>query len=78
MFIGLGLTIPDVLLMLALVGFSVWKHGWLRTILSLCAVVWGVFAFQYDVRIAASILTASVFLFIMGILDIIRGQAKEE
>ena len=66
------LGIPQMIIILALLGFALWKQGWLRVILSLCLIIWGAFALPYDIKIAAPLLAIGSVLFFMGILNEIQ------
>jgi hypothetical protein len=77
MLTGSGLGIPDIVFMLALLGFAFWKKGWIRIILTICIIIWGVFAVQYDIKVAAPLLTIGIVLFIMSIMNLI-GRMREE
>jgi len=74
------LGIPQMIVILAILGFALWKQGWLRVILSLCIIIWGVFAMPYDVKIAAPLLAIGTILFFMGILNKIQQyrSSREE
>ncbi|MCK4714240.1 MAG: hypothetical protein KAT35_01590 [Candidatus Aenigmarchaeota archaeon] len=76
MIAGEALGILDVMFMLALIGFSLWKGGWIRIILSICIIVWGAFALSYDVKIAAPLLAVGAVLFAQTIFVQIQ-QARE-
>lgn len=65
------LGIPQMVVILALMGFALWKQGWLRVILSLCLIIWGAFAIQYDIKIAAPLLAIGTVLFIRATLNLI-------
>jgi len=66
------LGIPQMIIILALLGFALWKQGWLRVILSLCLIIWGVFAIESDIKVAAPLLAIGSVLFFMGILNEIQ------
>ena len=66
------LGIPQMIIILALMGFALWKQGWLRVILSLCLIIWGVFAIESDIKVAAPLLAIGSVLFFMGILNEIQ------
>lgn len=68
MLIGSSLGILDIIFALALLGFALWKKGWIRVILSLCIIIWGTFAMQYDIKVAAPLLAVGSVLFIQAIL----------
>jgi len=73
------LGIPQMIIILALLGFALWKQGWLRVILSLCLIIWGVFALPYDIKVAAPLLAIGAVLFFMGILnEIQKSQSSTE
>lgn len=67
-----------VLLILAFIGFALWKRSWVRIILSICIIVWGIAAMSDDVKIAAPIIGLGTLLFISGIMNAIKGGHKEE
>lgn len=77
MITGGALGIPDILFIVALLVCALWKKGWLRIILSLSIIIWGTFAMQYDIKIAASLLAVASVLFIQVILVQIQ-HAREE
>ena len=60
--------------------FAWFKKGWLRILLSVVIIIWGVFAMQYDVKVAAPLLAIGTVLFFMGIMNRISDakQAREE
>jgi len=74
------LGIPQMIVVLALLGFALWKQGWLRVVTSLCLIIWGAFALQYDIKIAAPLIGIGTVLFIMAILNLIgkSRQTREE
>jgi hypothetical protein len=69
--------IGDIILVMALLGFALWKRGWLRIILSICIIIWGVFYISYDIKIAAPLIAVGAVLFIEAILRQIQ-QAREQ
>lgn len=77
MLIGSGMGILDIIFVLALIGFSLWKKGWIRVVLSLCIIIWGVFAMEYDIKVAAPLLAVGSVLFIEAILRQVQ-QAREQ
>jgi energy-converting hydrogenase Eha subunit C len=72
------LGIPQMMLILALMGFALMKQGWLRVITSLCLIIWGAFAIKYDIKIAAPLLAIGTTLFFMGILNEIRKSRESQ
>lgn len=76
MIAGEGVGILQVLFMLALIFFALWKSGWIRIILSVCIIVWGAFAIPYDVKIAAPLLAVGTVLFSQTIFVLVQ-QARE-
>ena len=77
MLIGASLGILDIIFMLALIGFALWKTSWVRVILSLCVIIWGTFAMAYDIKVALPLLAIGTVLFFMGILRIIQQRRSE-
>jgi len=76
MIIGTSLGILDIVFVLALIGFALWKTRWIRVILSICVVIWGVFATPYDIKVAAPLLAIGIVLFIVGILSVIKSYRE--
>jgi hypothetical protein len=72
------LGIPQMIVIVALLGLALWQQGWLRAILSLCLVIWGTFAISYDIKIAAPLLAIGTTLFFMGILNEIRKSRESQ
>jgi hypothetical protein len=74
------LGIPQMIVILALLGFALWKQGWLRMVTSLCLIIWGVFALQYDIKIAAPLVGIGTVLFIIATINLISQyrQSREE
>lgn len=72
------LGIPQMIVILALMGFALWKQGWLRVILSLCLVIWGAFAMSYDIKIAAPLTGIGVILFVAGTFRLIQQSRERE
>jgi hypothetical protein len=62
---------------LALLGLALWKQGWLRVILSVCLIIWGAFAVNYDIKIAAPLLAIGTVLFVTAIMTLI-GRMREQ
>ena len=83
--LSLGLSGDDfglleVLLVIALMGFALWKKSWIRVLLSTCIIIWGAFAMQYDIKVAAPLLAIGIVLFFMGTLNLIQSyrESREE
>lgn len=74
--LGNPFGIPQIIFVLGLCGFALWKKDWIRVTLTLCILTWGVFAVPYDIKIAAPLITMGVVLFIMTILALIRGGER--
>jgi len=72
------LGIPQMIVILALLGFALWKQGWLRVVTSLCLVIWGAFALQYDIKVAAPLVGIGAVLFIMGTMNLITQYRERE
>lgn len=70
--------LPQIIFVLALMGFALWKTSWIRVLLSICLVIWGAFAMSYDIKIAAPLVTVGTVLFIIGIMNIIRNYRVQE
>ena len=74
------LGISQMIVILALLGFALWKQGWLRVILSVCLIIWGTFAMPYDIKIAVPLVSIGAVLFIMATMNLIGQyrQSREE
>lgn len=72
MVFGDPVGLPQVIFILGLLGFALWKTHWIRVILAICLIIWGAFAMSYDIKIAAPLVTAGAMLFIIGILNLIE------
>ena len=71
------LGIPQMIVILALLGFALWKQGWLRVVLSVGIIIWGVFAIPYDITVAAPLITVGTVLFFIGTLHLIAAAREE-
>ena len=71
------LGLPQMLLLLAMMGFAMWKRGWLRVILSICLIIWGAFATQYDYKIAAPLLSVGTLLFIDAVMRLMGREITD-
>lgn len=67
----------NIILVIALLGFALWRKGWVRILLSLCIIIWGVFYLSNDIKIAAPLIAVGSVLFIQAILAQIQ-HAREE
>ena len=72
-----ALGIPQMIVILALLWGSLWKQGWLRVVTSLCLIIWGVFAMEYDIKIAAPLIGIGTVLFIEAILRQVQNSREE-
>ena len=68
--------LPEVIFALGLMGLALWKKSWIRVLLSVCLIIWGVFASPYDIKIAAPLIAIGTVLFVMGTMTII-GQYRQ-
>jgi branched-subunit amino acid transport protein AzlD len=64
--------IPEIMIAITFLGLASWKKTWIRVILSLGLIIWGVFFMPYDIKIAAPLLGIGAVLFFMGILNLIK------
>jgi hypothetical protein len=69
--------LPQIIFALALCGFALWKTGWVRVLLALCIIIWGVFTMPYDIKIAAPLLAIGTVLFVMATINLI-GRMRQE
>jgi len=72
MVFGNPVGLPQVIFVLGLMGFALWKTSWIRVLLSLCLIIWGIFAMPYDIKIAAPLVAIGAVLFVIGILNLIK------
>ena len=70
--------IPEILFVIALCGFALWKKTWIRVILSLGVIIWGAFTMSTDVKFAGPLVAIGTVLFIMGITNIISSHRAQE
>lgn len=68
--------IPEIILVVALLGFALWKKSWIRIILCLGIITWGIFFMPYDAKVAAPLLGVGVVLFIMGVMAQIQSARE--
>jgi len=72
MLTGDAIGLSEIVFILGLCAFALWKTGWIRTVLSICIIIWGVFAMPYDIKIAAPLTSVGVILFIIAVLNHIK------
>jgi len=72
------LGIREIVFMLAIMGFALWKNGWIRAILSVCLVIWGVFSLEYDIKVAGPLLGIGSILFFDAIVRMIKQSREQE
>jgi len=68
--------IPEVILVVALLAFAIFRKGWIRMLLAVCIIIWGAFFISYDIKMAAPCLAAGAVLFVQALLAQIQ-QARE-
>lgn len=69
--------LPEILFVLGLVGFALWKRAWLRILLSICIILWGVFASGYDMLYGAPLIAVGSVLFFLALMKVWRGKDIE-
>ena len=72
------LGVPQMMVIVALLYFALWKHGWIRVILSLSLIVWGAFAIGIDAKIGAPLIGVATVLFFMGTFKLIQNARNQE
>jgi len=75
---GNPIGIPSIIFVVSMCGFALWKKGWIRILLSVCIIIWGTFAMQYDIKIAAPLLALGAILFIMSIMKHIETAREAQ
>jgi len=80
MIFGNPVGLPQVIFVLGLLCFALWKTRWIRVLLSICLIIWGVFAMPYDIKIAAPLTFIGTMLLVMSTLNLISQsrQRREE
>lgn len=74
---GDGIGLSEIVFVLGLCAFALWKKDWIRILLSACIIIWGIFATPYDIKIAAPLITMGAVLFIQTILKQIQQARKQ-
>jgi hypothetical protein len=64
--IGDPLGLPAIIFIAGIAGFALWKKGWLRILLSICLIIFGVATIAYDIKVAAPLIGLGVILFVMA------------
>lgn len=64
------IELPEILFIVALCGFALWKKNWLRIPLSVGIIIWGVFTLPYDIKLAGPLVALGSILFIAGIIRV--------
>lgn len=72
------LGVPQMMLIVALMFFALWKQGWIRVILSLGLIVWGAFAIGIDIKIGAPLVGIATVLLFMGIFQLAQNARNQE
>lgn len=72
--------IVNMMFAVAIMGFGFWKRSWIRVMLAVGLIIWGVFAMPYDIKVAAPFIGIGFILFILGIFQTITAyrEAREE
>jgi hypothetical protein len=76
--IGDPIGVPSLVFAIGLCGFALWKKDWIRVLLAVCVIMWGIFAMTYDVKIAAPLVGVGTVLFFMGIVHEIQARREQE
>ena len=71
------IELPEILFILALMGFAFWKRSWLRLMLAIPIIIWGVFAAPYDMKIGVPVMAIGTILFFMALMKVWRGKDIE-
>lgn len=70
--------IVNMMFAVALMGFALWKKGWLRVMLAVSLIIWGTFMTAYDMKIAAPFIAVGTILFMMTILKLIANYRESQ
>lgn len=68
------LGLPQMILIVALLGFALWKRSWIRLLLSICIIIWGVFAVPYDDKVGIPLVAIGCVLFFLALMKVWRGR----
>jgi len=68
--------IAEIMFVLGLMALAFWKTSYLRVILAICIIIWGVWALPYDVKIAAPLVAIGSGLFIAGIIKVMGWEPR--
>lgn len=67
------LGLPQVLIIIAILAFALWKTAYIRLLLSICLIIWGIFAVPYDDKIGIPVAIIGFALFTFALLKVWRG-----
>lgn len=70
------IDIPEVIIVSVLLICALWKSGWIRIILCLGVIIWGIFFMPYDAKVAAPLLGVGVILFIREAMTLYRNMRR--
>ena len=74
---GDSIGLLEMLFIIAIIGFAIWKKGWIRMLLSTCVIIWGAFALQYDIKVAAPLVAIGSVMLMEAIIREIQKTREE-
>ena len=66
--------LPQIIFIIALCFFALWKTSWIRLLLAICILIWGVWAVPYDIKIGAPLIAIGTVLFFLSLMKVWRGK----
>jgi len=73
---GAPIALPAMIFVVGMCGLALWKRGWIRLLLSLATLTWGVTAMQYDAKVGITFISMAFILFVTALLRLY--QLKHE
>lgn len=68
------LGLPQILLIIAILFFALWKTAYVRLLLSICLMIWGVYATPYDEKVGIPVTIIGAALFFFALMKVWRGR----
>ena len=70
--------IAEIIFVSVLVILACWKKEWLRLLLAICIIIWGVFASEYLLLIGIPLIVIGCVLFFLALFKVWRGRELVE
>ena len=65
---------PNILFIIALLFFALWKTTWIRVLLSVCVIAWGVWAIPFDLKVGIPLIAIGAVLVTVGIANLVAER----